>query len=165
MGMAIAVLVGALLVLTLGVPAPLSWVVGPATAEADGVKIIIGGGPRPLPGVHHPHRFHHQPTPHAHDAHLPGHHFKHNRGHPPSPHEHVIIVPRTIVIVPSPPPQRWVPGHWSYQWVPQSPTSEVWVPGRWSQEGVWIGGHYELRTISTGYYRPVWVEGYWVPHP
>jgi len=37
-GMARAVLVGALLVLTLGAPAPLAWV--PAPTEAGGVKII-----------------------------------------------------------------------------------------------------------------------------
>lgn len=147
MGMARAVLVGALLVLILGASAPLAWV--PAPAEAGGVKIIIGGGPRLHSGVHHPHRFHHRRTPHGHQVH---------------PHDHHFIAPRTIVVVPAPPPRRWVPGHWTYQWIPQSLTHEVWVPGRWSLEGTWIPGRYEPRAISAGYYRPLWVEGYWVPY-
>lgn len=138
--MAPAVL-GVFLVLTL-------WAGSPVTSEAGGAKIIIGGGHQLHPPARHLPRFHHQRTPRGHEAH---------------PRGDVIIVPRTVVVVPSPPPRRWVPSYWTYQWVPQSVSYEAWVPGHWSAEGTWVPGHYELRTVSTGYYRPVRVGGYWVP--
>lgn len=103
---------------------------GPAPADAGGVTIIVGGG-------------HHQRLRHGH--HVP-------------PHAHVFVVPRTIFVVPSLPPCRWVPGYWTYRWIPQSYAYDVWVPGHWSPDGTWIQGHYAPHTVSTGYHQPVWVE-------
>jgi len=135
-------ILGVFLVLTL-------WAGSPVTAEAGGVKIIIGGAHQLHPPAHHLPRFHHQRTPHGHETHR---------------RSDVVIVSRSIVVVPSLPVRRWIPGYWTYQWVPQSVSYEVWVPGHWSAEGTWVPGHYELRTLSTGYYRPVRVEAYWVPY-
>jgi len=82
----------------------------PAPAAADGVKIIVGGAhwPGPPPGWR---RLHPQ---------------GHTRGIVTDPRTRVILVPRPYYYAPSyvaPPSPRWVPGYWSYQWVPQVSTS------------------------------------------
>lgn len=116
----------------------------PLTAYADGAKVIIKRGPF----VHH--------KGHARFVH--GHPHRAFSALHPSPHAG-FFVPRTVIVVPS---RRWVPGYWSYQWVPQIYTGYVWVPGHWSPAGTWIEGHYETRAVTSGYYQPVWVNGYWV---
>ena len=105
-------------------------------AAADGTKIIIGGG------AFHRHGF-----------------------FVTHPHTQIIVVPRTVFVPTYVAPSygRWVPGYWTYQWVPQVYTSQVWVPGYYSPDGFWVEGHWELRTVQTGYYQPLWVGGYWAP--
>jgi len=56
---------------------------------------------------------------------------------------------------------RWVPGFWTYQWVPQDYVQDAWVPGYYDARGVWIDGHWEQRAVQTGFYQQVWVDGYW----
>ena len=81
------------------------------------------------------------------------------------PRTRVIVAPRTYYYVPSYVPPvypRWMPGYWTYQWVPQVSTSYAYVPGFYTAEGVWVESHYQPKMIQTGYYQqPVWVEGYW----
>ena len=120
----------------------------PAPAAADGVKIIVGGAhwPGPPPGWR---RLHPQ---------------GHTRGIVTDPRTRVILVPRPYYYAPSyvaPPSPRWVPGYWSYQWVPQVSTSYVYVPGYYTAEGVWVESYYTPQLTQTGYYQPVWMEGYW----
>lgn len=79
------------------------------------------------------------------------HPFNHDRFK--RPHTQIIFV------VPSYP--RWVPGYWTYQWVPQVYTQYVWVPGYYDPNGYWVEGQYVPQAIETGYYRPYWVSGYW----
>ena len=67
---------------------------------------------------------------------------------------------RMILLAPSP---RWVPGYWTYQWIPQAYTSWVWVPGHYDPNGYWVEGNYAPQTVQTGYYQPIWVSGYWDP--
>jgi hypothetical protein len=56
---------------------------------------------------------------------------------------------------------RWVPGYWSWEWVPQTYTYQVLVPGHYNAAGVWMEGQYENRVVDNGYHRRVWVDGYW----
>ena len=86
--------------------------------------------------------------------------FPHHRvvGHPPSK---ILLVPSTVYVVP--PSPRWVPGYWTYQWVPQVYTSWEWIPGHYDPNGYWVEGNYVPQTIQTGYYQPYWVGGYWDP--
>ena len=81
------------------------------------------------------------------------------------PRTRVIVAPRTYYYAPSyvaPVYPRWMPGYWTYQWVPQVSTSYAYVPGFYTAEGVWVESHYQPKMIQTGYYQqPVWVEGYW----
>ncbi|MBI2198470.1 MAG: hypothetical protein HYU42_07700 [Candidatus Rokubacteria bacterium] len=81
------------------------------------------------------------------------------------PRTRVIVAPRTYYYAPSyvaPVYPRWMPGYWTYQWVPQMSTSYAYVPGFYTAEGVWVESHYQPKMIQTGYYQqPVWVEGYW----
>ena len=81
------------------------------------------------------------------------------------PRTRVIVAPRTYYYVPSyvaPVYPRWMPGYWTYQWVPRVSTSYAYVPGFYTAEGVWVESHYQPKMIQTGYYQqPVWVEGYW----
>jgi hypothetical protein len=80
-----------------------------------------------------------------------------------SPHHPFVHRDRFVLFVPTPvyiaPSRCYLPGHWSYQWVPQSYASNVWVPGQWSPGGAWIEGHYEAQLQYSGYYQPYWVEG------
>jgi hypothetical protein len=121
-------------------------------AEAGGLRIVIGGDTGshpgalwafvpPVPAHHHPH------------AAPPAHGF-HPRFHP-GRHQHLFVVPHSVVVV----PRCYVPGHWAYQWVPQTRTYDVWVPGAWSPDGTWIDGHYRTHYYTTGYYQPYWVDG------
>ena len=81
------------------------------------------------------------------------------------PRTRVIVAPRTYYYVPSyvaPVYPRWMPGYWTYQWVPQVSTSYAYVPGFYTTGGVWVESYYQPKMIQTGYYQqPVWVEGYW----
>lgn len=106
---------------------------------------------RDLPHLPHDPRFRHHPGL-PHDP-----RFRHHRGVKPPP-SRVIIVPRPVYVVPS---RCWVPGYWTYQWVPQSSAHNVWVPGQWSPGGTWIEGRWETRVHGSGYYQPYWVEGYY----
>ncbi len=58
---------------------------------------------------------------------------------------------------------QWVPGYWSYVWVPQGSSTNVWVPGYYDRDGVWVAGYHLAQTVQAGYYQPYWVSGYWVP--
>ncbi len=84
-----------------------------------------------------------------------------------SPGAKVIVVPRPYVYAPSyvapTPTLRWVPGYWTYQWVPQVSTVYVYVPGYYTAEGHWVESHYAPRLSQTGSYQAVWVGGYWSP--
>ena len=101
-------------------------------ADADGTKIIIGGGT------------------------FPHHNFSHTKN---------IVAPKTVYVptylVPS--YGRWVPGYWTYQWIPQVYTSYLWMPGQYDPNGYWVEAHYEPWLVQTGYYQPIWVAGYWDP--
>ncbi|HAM59845.1 MAG TPA: hypothetical protein DCQ64_32305 [Candidatus Rokubacteria bacterium] len=131
---------------------------GPSSSTADGVKIIVPGGA------------------------WPGATSGWRRGHPAGqtkvivtdprarvivtgPNTRVIVAPRSYYYAPSyvaPVYPRWMPGYWTYQWVPRVSTSYVYVPGFYTAEGLWVESHYQPQMIQTGYYQqPVWVEGYW----
>jgi hypothetical protein len=56
---------------------------------------------------------------------------------------------------------RWIPGSWTYQWVPQLSSYHVSIQGRYDPAGAWVDPHWEQGWVETGYYQPVWVEGYW----
>lgn len=58
---------------------------------------------------------------------------------------------------------QWVPGYWSYVWVPQGSTTNVWVPGYYDRDGVWVTGYHATQIVQGGYYQPHWVSGYWSP--
>ncbi|MBI2525535.1 MAG: hypothetical protein HYV93_06090 [Candidatus Rokubacteria bacterium] len=138
---------GALLVAAALLPAVS---MAPTPAPADGVKIIEGSGhrPGPPPGWRHEHR------------------RRHTRGIVKDPRHRVIVVPRNYYYAPSyvaPVYPRWVPGYWSYHWVPRFSTSYLYVPGFYTAEGVWVESHYTPQVTQTGQYQPVWVEGYWAP--
>jgi hypothetical protein len=82
----------------------------------------------------------------------------------PDGHQHrgnrVIVVPGPSYVVQS--PSCYVPGYWSYTWVPQVSYYNEWVPGQWSPGGFWIEGHYEPRSYTTGgSYQPIWVPERW----
>ncbi len=69
---------------------------------------------------------------------------------------HHLYSPRTIVVAPR--ANCIAPGHWTYQWVPQTSWYNEWVSGQWSPDGTWIEGHYQQRPYVAGYYQqPVWV--------
>jgi hypothetical protein len=58
---------------------------------------------------------------------------------------------------------QWVPGYWSYVWVPQAATTRAWVPGYYDRDGVWVAGYFSAEAVQGGYYQPYWVSGYWSP--
>ena len=59
---------------------------------------------------------------------------------------------------------QYVPGYWSYVFVPQQATTSAWVPGYYDTDGVWVAGYYASQTVQGGYYQPYWVQGgYWSP--
>jgi hypothetical protein len=66
-------------------------------------------------------------------------------------------VPYTYVA----PVPTWVPGYWTWRWVPQAQTSYAYVPGYYDQYGSWVTSRYEPRVVEAGFYQQVWVEGYW----
>ena len=75
------------------------------------------------------------------------------------PHTKILLVPSTgYVLNPSP---RWVPGYWTYQWIPQVYTSWVWIPGHYDPNGYWVEGNYAPQAVQTGYYQPIWISGSW----
>ena len=78
-----------------------------------------------------------------------------------APHSRVIVSPRSVFVVApyAVASTCYVPGHWTYQWVPQTYTYNTWVDGYWSPYGTWIDGHYEPQVYSTGYYQQIWVDG------
>lgn len=74
-----------------------------------------------------------------------------------------LFVPRTYFVpytyvAPAP---IWVPGYWTWRWVPQAQTSYLYVPGYYDQYGSWVTSRYEPRTVEAGFYQQVWIEGYW----
>ena len=111
---------------------------GVSPSAADGTKIIISGGHFISGGQFHRHEF------------IATH-----------PHTNILVVPQTVYVVPSYP--RWVPGYWTYQWIPQVQTSYVWVPAHYDANGYWVEDHYAPQTVQTGYYQPIWISGYWNP--
>ena len=68
----------------------------------------------------------------------------------------VIVAPAPVYVVPT---ACWVPGYWTYQWIPQVYSYNDWIPGQWTPDGSWVDGHYVARLASTGYWQPYWVEG------
>jgi len=56
---------------------------------------------------------------------------------------------------------RWVPGYWTYRWIPSGATAYVWVPGYYTAAGFWVGGHHAPGPVQSGYYERVWLDGYW----
>ena len=111
-------------------------VLAASPAAAGGTKIIISGG-----------------------------HFDHRSGfrHPGFRHKFFVGHPQTKIIYVVPSSPRWVPGYWTYQWIPQVYTSYVWVPGHYDPNWYWLEGHYLPHTVQTGYHQPIWVSGYWLP--
>lgn len=85
--------------------------------------------------------------------------------HGTHPFTKILVVPRTVYIPTYVAPSygRWVPGYWTYQWIPQVYTYHVWVPAHYSADGFWMEGHYQPQVVQTGYYQQVWVGGYWLP--
>ena len=73
----------------------------------------------------------------------------------------VIVAPLNVfVFAPyAAPSSCYVPGYWTYQWVPQTYSSNVWMDGQWTPAGTWIDGHYEQRVYSSGYYQQIWIDG------
>ena len=74
-------------------------------------------------------------------------------------HDHVIIVPQPTYVTPS--VSCFVPGYWTYQWVPQTAWQSVYVPGYWAADGAWVDAHYAQHPYATGAYHPVWVPERW----
>ena len=73
-------------------------------------------------------------------------------------HRKVITYFVPTYVVPAP---TWVPGYWTWRWVPQAQTSYAYVPGYYDEYGVWVPSRYEPSTVGAGYYQQVWVDGYW----
>ena len=42
---------------------------------------------------------------------------------------------------------QWVPGYWSYVWVPQAATTSAWVPGYYDRDGVWVAGYHSAQAV------------------
>ncbi len=87
--------------------------------------------------------------------------FPHHRVSVGHPHTKILLVPSTVYVLPTSP--RWVPGYWTYQWIPQAYTSWAWIPGHYDPNGYWVEGNYVPQTVQTGYYQPIWISGYWDP--
>jgi hypothetical protein len=126
----------------------------PAAADA---RLLIRVGER----RDHGHRDgDHRGRDHHDWRHRHGHHGHHDHGH--HHHGHRLFVPRHVfvpaVVVPAP---VWVPGYWTWRWVPQWHTTYVYVPGYYDAYGQWVASRYEPRTVESGVYQQVWVEGYW----
>ena len=85
--------------------------------------------------------------------------FPHHRFFVGHPHTKILLVPSTVYVVPLSP--RWVPGYWTYQWIPQVYTSWGWIPGHYDPNGYWVEGDYVPQTIQTGYYQPIWISDSW----
>ena len=79
----------------------------------------------------------------------PRHHHRH-------PHQTFIIVQDRVLVAPVA-ASCFVPGYWTYQWVPQTLTYNVWVSGQYTWDWIWIEGHYEPRAYTTGTYQPLWI--------
>jgi hypothetical protein len=147
-------------------------------AEAGGAKVIVGGAPWPGQARHG--GFHSRPKvvdtapnkviiPHrSHFVH-PGHghpHPGHGHRHPGHVHRHPGYAYSPIYVAPTyiaPSYGQWVPGYWSYVWVPQASNTGGWVPGYYDRDGVWVAGYHSAQAVQGGYYQPYWVSGYWSP--
>lgn len=139
------------------------------TAEAGGPKIMVG----PTPWKGQTGQFHGQQRPHVTDTPpasvtLPRHAFPvqprppiFNPGFPNRPGFPILAYGCCAYSAPT--YGTWVPGYWSYQWVPQSASTSTWVPGYYDTDGVWVAGYYSAQTVQGGFYQPYWVPGYWSP--
>jgi hypothetical protein len=156
---------------------------GPAAAAAGGTKFTVGSGPRHVGFGAGVHTSVGAAPPGGHVRRdLGARHFSFNpdaryglplRRHvdprfvgPPRAPEHRKRHPRNVVIVSppvvvSPPASCWVPGQWTYQWVPRITTSHTWVPGSFGPSGAWIDGHWQPIVVSTGYWQPLWIPDRW----
>jgi hypothetical protein len=70
----------------------------------------------------------------------------------------IVIAPPVVVSSSS---RCFVPGYWTYQWVPQSTTSYSWVPGYWASNGSWIQAHWQPYTVTSGSWQPLWIADQW----
>jgi hypothetical protein len=69
------------------------------------------------------------------------------------------VHPKIVFVVPR--SHCFVPGYWTYRWVPQTTWYTVWVPGHFSPDGIWVEGHYRQQPYTTGYYQQLWVPERW----
>jgi hypothetical protein len=140
-------------------------------AEAGGVKVMVGGAP--WKGQAWQGGFHPRPKvvdtapnkviiPHRPHFVQPGHVLP----HPGYVYSRPGYVYSPVYVAPSyvaPSYGQWVPGYWSYVWVPQPETTNAWVPGYYDRDGVWVAGYFSAQAVQGGYYQPYWVSGYWSP--
>jgi hypothetical protein len=131
-------------------------------ADAGGLRVVVGGGVRPpfhstgrlfvgdrLDGVS---RRDVVQAPPCRD-----HGGRWSCVGPQPPVKNIIVVPPPVYVVPTR-QSCFVPGYWTYQWVPETTWYNVWVPGQYAPDWTWIEGHYEQRPYTTGHSQlPVWV--------
>jgi hypothetical protein len=90
----------------------------------------------------------------------PNHRPRHGDDHRGTRHvDQVIIVSPPVVVSSS--TRCFVPGYWTYQWVPQATTSYSWVPGYWASNGSWIQAHWQPYTVTGGAWQPLWIADHW----
>jgi len=107
------------------------------------------------------------PAPAAADPRSGGRDWRHDHDRRHDPHDRhdrrFLFVPRSYYVpytyvAPAP---TWVPGYWTWRWVPQAQTSYAYVPGYYDQYGSWVTSRYESRAVEAGFYQQVWIDGYW----
>jgi hypothetical protein len=143
-------------------------------AEAGGPKVMVGPTPwKGQTGQFHSQRPHVTDTPPS-QVTLPRHAFPAHPIQPPfSPPYNGRVYPYPgypylsygygCCAYSAPSYGAWVPGYWSYQWVPQGSSTSTWVPGYYDTDGVWVAGYYSQQIVQGGFYQPYWVPGYWSP--